>query len=257
MAEKHIMDFRVERNEKYGALYALLTLVPTEGQRMPAVGAGQFTQVRIDNQGTFLRRPISICSADDSHLQLLVRDAGEGTHWLVSRKPGDVVNLLLPLGNRFEIPAEKPGKPMLLVAGGVGVAPMAALGSVLSKLGYPVRTLIGARNAEGVLLHDAFSRMGDVFVTTEDGSMGDRGLVTASTAWGDDYSRVYVCGPAPMMKAVASLCRSKGVSCQVSLENMMACGLGACLCCVEKTVRGNVCVCTEGPVFDIDELTWN
>lgn len=256
MAEKHIMDFIVTDAERFGDVYALLTLAPAGNREMPEVSAGQFVQVRIDNRATFLRRPISICDADSQGLKLLVRNAGEGSRWLIAREPGDVVNLLLPLGNSFSIPELKPLKPLLLVAGGVGVAPMYALGSVLSSQGYPVRTLVGARSADGVLLRDDLESFGDLFITTEDGSDGERGLVTASSAWEDDYSGVYVCGPAPMMKAVARICREKGIPCQVSLENMMACGLGACLCCVEKTVRGNVCVCTEGPVFSIDELTW-
>ncbi|MCM1336384.1 MAG: dihydroorotate dehydrogenase electron transfer subunit [Candidatus Amulumruptor caecigallinarius] len=257
MPKKHILDFEVTEVQRIGDIYALLTLAPCGGRELPEIAPGQFTQVRIDNRDTFLRRPISICSVCDGHLQLLVRNAGEGSLWLISRQPGDIVNLLLPLGNHFKIPTEKPDKPMLLVAGGVGVAPMAALGSVLKRMGYPLRTLVGARNADGVLLRESLEQFGTLMVTTEDGSEGERGLVTASTAWEDDYSRVYVCGPAPMMKAVARICRRKGIPCEVSLENMMACGLGACLCCVEKTVRGNVCVCTEGPVFDINELTWN
>lgn len=257
MAQKLIMDCTVTEAVRLGDLYALITLAPAAGRSLPPVSPGQFVQVRIDNGTTFLRRPISVCSAYEGHLQLLVRNAGDGSRWLTSRQAGDTVNLILPLGNHFSIPDEKPQKPLLLVAGGVGVAPMCALAVVLHNLGYPVSTLIGARSADGVLLRDSLEKFGRVFITTEDGSEGERGLVTASTAWEDDYSRVYVCGPAPMMKAVARICREKGTPCEVSLENMMACGLGACLCCVEKTVKGNVCVCTEGPVFDINQLTWN
>ncbi|MDE6062764.1 MAG: dihydroorotate dehydrogenase electron transfer subunit, partial [Duncaniella sp.] len=97
---------------------------------------------------------------------------------------------------------------------------------------------------------------GKVHVCTEDGSEGVKGFVTAHPCLEEEYFRYYCCGPAPMMKAVAAVARRNGTDCEVSLENMMACGLGACLCCVEKTVKGNVCVCTEGPVFNINELTW-
>ena len=104
---------------------------------------------------------------------------------------------------------------------------------------------------------ECFKQFGEVFVTTEDGSLGEKGFVTNHSVLAKaHYSRISVCGPKPMMVAVARFASSFGISCEVSLENMMACGLGACLCCVEKTVRGNVCVCTEGPVFNINQLTW-
>ena len=93
-------------------------------------------------------------------------------------------------------------------------------------------------------------------MTTDDGSEGEKGFVVNSSAWNSQWDYIYCCGPAPMMKAVAVLAREKNIPCEVSLENMMACGLGACLCCVEKTVKGNVCVCSEGPVFNINDLTW-
>ncbi|MCH5245101.1 MAG: dihydroorotate dehydrogenase electron transfer subunit, partial [Muribaculaceae bacterium] len=93
-------------------------------------------------------------------------------------------------------------------------------------------------------------------ISTEDGTAGQSGLVTTNSAFTREWDMVFCCGPAPMMKAVAAICRKQGIECEVSLENMMACGVGACLCCVEKTVKGNVCVCTEGPVFNIKELTW-
>ncbi|MDE6524115.1 MAG: dihydroorotate dehydrogenase electron transfer subunit, partial [Paramuribaculum sp.] len=104
---------------------------------------------------------------------------------------------------------------------------------------------------------DEFKRIGTVHIATDDGSAGVHGLVTQHPAIdSQDIDCIYCCGPAPMMKAVAAIARQNNVACEVSLENMMACGLGACLCCVENTVKGNVCVCTEGPVFNITQLTW-
>jgi len=104
---------------------------------------------------------------------------------------------------------------------------------------------------------DLFKQYGELFVTTEDGSFGEKGFVTQHSLLNKaDFSRISVCGPKPMMVAVAKYAMHVGIECEVSLENMMACGLGACLCCVEKTTRGNVCVCTEGPVFNIRQLTW-
>ena len=174
----------------------------------------------------------------------------------MNRSEGDIVNLMLPLGNGFAHIDASDHHP-LLVGGGVGIAPMLYLGKCMS-LQHAIRPtfLVGARSAADVLQLQSLQQWGDVFVTTEDGTMGEKGLVTASTAWNQEWTSVYCCGPAPMMKAIAQMCHRAGLRCKVSLENMMACGLGACLCCVEKTVKGNVCVCTEGPVFDTTELTW-
>lgn len=257
--KKYCLDFRVEKSEAIHALYSLLTLTPSNPKiNLPEIIPGQFVQVRIDNAGTFLRRPISVNDVDRDRqtLSLLVRNAGEGSRWLMKRQEGDTVNLLLPLGNGFADIDGSDRRP-LLVGGGVGIAPMLYLGKCMS-LQHAIRPtfLIGARSAADVLQLKALQQWGDVFVTTEDGTMGEKGLVTASTAWNEKWTSVYCCGPAPMMKAIAQMCHRAGLPCKVSLENMMACGLGACLCCVEETVRGNVCVCTEGPVFDTTELTW-
>ena len=116
--------------------------------------------------------------------------------------------------------------------------------------------LIGARSAKDVLQLEEFEKIGKVYVSTEDGTMGEKGLVTTNAVLASKIDKIYCCGPAPMMKAIAKVAKENAIDCEVSLENMMACGLGACLCCVENTVKGNVCVCTEGPVFNINELTW-
>lgn len=257
--KKYCLDFKVEKSEPIHKLYSLLTLTPANPKvNLPEMLPGQFVQVRIDNAETFLRRPISINDVDRDHqtLSLLVRNAGEGSRWLMNRSEGDIVNLMLPLGNGFAHIDASDRHP-LLVGGGVGIAPMLYLGKCMS-LQHSIRPtfLVGARSAADVLQLQSLQQWGDVFVTTEDGTMGEKGLVTASTAWNQEWTSVYCCGPAPMMKAIAQMCHRAGLRCKVSLENMMACGLGACLCCVEKTVKGNVCVCTEGPVFDTTELTW-
>lgn len=255
---KVIMDFTVVEARPLHSLYSLLTLRPQQAQdSLPPVAPGQFVQVRVDDSSTFLRRPISICDADCSEriLRLLVRDAGPGTRWMTERRPGDNLNLLLPLGNGFAVAGGNASRP-LLVGGGVGVAPMLLLARAYHESGAEPTAIIGARSRQDLLLADEIGAVARVFLTTEDGSAGDRGFVTDSAAWSGDYTQVDCCGPAPMMRAVAKVCRDKGLPCRVSLENMMACGLGACLCCVEKTVRGNVCVCTEGPVFSTDDLTW-
>lgn len=255
--KKEIKDFIVVENCCLSPIYSLLKLAPADGAELAAVRPGQFVQVSVDgSKTTFLRRPISICRLDrqSNHLWLLVRLAGEGTAALLSLTEGSRLNLILPLGNGFPMP-EGPGR-ILLVGGGVGVAPLLQLGIELAEKGYKPEVLLGARSQSDLLLVDEFRKIGTVHLSTDDGSAGERGVVTLNSAMKSGWDRIYCCGPAPMMKAVAGVARNIGAECYVSLENMMACGLGACLCCVEKTVKGNVCVCTEGPVFDIKDLTW-
>ncbi len=226
---------------------------------LPSMEPGQFVQVRIDgSQSTFLRRPISIHFVDfvANELHLLVQVVGAGTRWLSMLKAGDVLNVLLPLGNGFTLPTDAEEKP-LLIGGGVGVAPLLWLGCCLKERGCQPSFLLGARSKDDLLQLSRFEEYGPVHVTTEDGSAGEQGFVTQhSLLQGQKVSSIACCGPKPMMVAVAKYARQQGIPCEVSLENMMACGLGACLCCVEDTQRGNVCVCTEGPVFNIDDLRW-
>jgi dihydroorotate dehydrogenase electron transfer subunit len=149
------------------------------------------------------------------------------------------------------------GKKVLLIGGGVGVAPLLYYGYYLKNTcNANVEFLLGARTQEDLLMLNEFKSIAPVHCTTEDGSFGTKGFVTNHAAMAEHADAWCVCGPAPMMKAVAAQAKQSGTDCFVSLENMMACGLGACLCCVEKTVKGNVCVCTEGPVFNINQLTW-
>lgn len=244
-------------SRQLGSNYCLLTLSPADGAPLPAMMPGQFVQVAVDTPGVFLRRPISIHDVDTARreLKLLVRRAGRGTAALIDMPVGRVINVVLPLGNSFTTSFGF-SQQLLLVGGGVGVAPLLYLGRYLSENGLKPRFLIGARSESDLLLLDEFRAVGPVDVCTEDGSSGVKGLVTDHPILQMNHDHIFCCGPTPMMKAVAALARTKGISCEVSLENMMACGLGACLCCVEKTVKGNVCVCTDGPVFDINELTW-
>ena len=182
---------------------------------------------------------------------------GEGTHTLATLKEGDKLNLVLPLGNGFS-PIQKAGEKVLLVGGGVGVAPLLQYGKYLKENGAEPVFLLGARSKNDLLEQDMFKSIAQVYVTTEDASEGEKGFVTQHSILAKEkFDRISVCGPKPMMVSVARYAKQTNTPCEVSLENMMACGLGACLCCVEKTVKGNVCVCKEGPVFDINDLTWN
>ena len=131
------------------------------------------------------------------------------------------------------------------------------MGAEMQTQGIEPTFLLGARSSKDLLMLDIFNRYGRVFITTEDGSEGEKGFVTNhSILQQEHFDRISTCGPTPMMKAVARLAKVKGIDCEVSLENLMACGLGACLCCVEKTTEGNLCVCKDGPVFNIKKLLW-
>lgn len=270
--KKHLLDLTVTGVERLTDRHVLIRL--THEELLPEALPGQFVEVRIDEEpSVFLRRPISINHIDRerNELWLLVATIGKGTRRLGGLQVGDKLNCLLPLGNSFKVADEAalaPGRQVLLVGGGVGMAPMYFLGKALREKGVQPTFLLGARTASEVLLIDRFRELGEVCVTTEDGSMGEQGFVTnhsvlARPPFCANYSeadgaRPYVacCGPKPMMVAVARWAKAHGIECEVSLENMMACGLGACLCCVEKTVEGNLCVCKEGPVFNIKKLLW-
>ena len=255
MNTKKTLDFRIVEKEIRGRS-AWIRL--SSDATLPDIMAGQFVQVLIpDSPSTYLRRPISVHDVNYSNneLLLLVQMVGEGTRHLVNLPIDSFVNIILPLGNSFTMPSQN--EKVLLVGGGIGVAPLLYLGKQIQSGGLTPDFLLGARSAEDLMRLSSYREVGEVFVTTEDGSLGEKGFVTQHTVWQErHYDHIYVCGPNPMMKAVAALAREKGVSCEVSLENMMACGLGACLCCVEKTKEGHQCVCTDGPVFNIDKLLW-
>ena len=254
--KKYILDLKVKEVERIHQRYVLIKL--THETTLPDMLPGQFVEVRVDGSpSTFLRRPISINFVDreNNELWLLVATVGEGTKQLAKLKFGDVLNCVLPLGNGFT-PA-KTGEKVLLVGGGVGVAPLLYMGAEMKRQGIEPTFLLGARTANDLLMLPIFNMYGRAYVTTEDGSMGEKGFVTNHSILAEEYfDRISTCGPTPMMKAVARYARQNNVDCEVSLENLMACGLGACLCCVEKTTEGNLCVCKDGPVFNIKKLLW-
>ena len=253
-----VLDFIIRSNEQLNYQNNLLKISPTDHQPLDEMYPGQFVQILVDNSpSVFLRRPISINYIDKTknEMWLLVQRVGEGTEKICQKENGDMINLIYPLGNNFTIPA-KEGK-LLLIGGGVGTAPMLFLGSRLKANGFEPDFLLGGRTEKDILQLSDFRQYGNVYITTEDGSMGEQGYVTNHSVLKENrYDFIYTCGPKPMMVAVAKYAHKNNIGCEVSLENLMACGFGACLCCIEKTVRGNVCSCTEGPVFHINELTW-
>jgi dihydroorotate dehydrogenase electron transfer subunit len=256
--KKYELKLKVNRHIKLGEKHFLLILQLSGNVSFSDFCPGQFVQIKVEGSPeTFLRRPISINYIDTERheLWLLVQQKGEGTRHLAELKAGDSIDVIFPLGRGFTMP--KRGEKTLLIGGGVGVAPLLYLGKKLLEQGDEPAFLLGARSSLDLLEYDEFERLGQTFVTTEDGSQGEKGFVTQHSILNmEHFDHLKVCGPSPMMKAVAQFAHRENIDCEVSLENMMACGLGACLCCVEKTVRGNLCVCTEGPVFNINELLW-
>lgn len=254
---KYILDLVVTENLSLNDQYFLLKM--TSSEVLPDMLPGQFVEVRVDRApNTFLRRPISVNFVDyhKNELWLLIQIVGEGTSILSELQPGNLLNLILPLGNTFTLPENKDSR-LLLVGGGVGIAPMLFLGAYLNDKGYSCDFLLGGRSASNLLQLGDFNRYGNVYTTTEDGSQGEKGFVTNhSILKNQKFDCIYTCGPTPMMKAVAHYAKLKGIECEVSLENTMACGFGACLCCVTDTTEGHLCVCTEGPVFNITKLKW-
>jgi dihydroorotate dehydrogenase electron transfer subunit len=260
---RYIDDWVVKENCQIHDHYSLIKL--SLNREIPEMLPGQFLQVRVDDSpSTFLRRPCSVHFIDkeSNELWLLIQLVGDGTRRLAQLKPGDSINLIYPLGNGFTLPkdiftSEDTNKKLLLVGGGVGVAPLLHLGAHLFSLNYQPVFLLGARSKKDLLQIDEFRKFGTVYLTTEDGSCGEKGFVTNhSILESGDFDYLYICGPKPMMIAVAKYARQHSISGEVSLENEMACGIGVCLCCTEKTVYGNLRVCTEGPVMNINTLTW-
>lgn len=257
--KKYILDLTVRAVERISEKHVLIRL--TDQQTLPEMLPGQFVEVRVDGSATtFLRRPVSINFVDcqQNELWLMVAMVGDGTKALGRLQAGDKLNCVLPLGNGFSFQSDATAlRKTLLVGGGVGVAPLLYLGARLKEQGEDPTFLLGARTAGDLLMLAEFNKYGRVCVTTEDGTEGEQGFVTNhSLLQHERFDMIYTCGPTPMMKAVARYAREKDIACEASLENLMACGLGACLCCVEKTVDGNLCVCKDGPVFDVNRLLW-
>jgi dihydroorotate dehydrogenase electron transfer subunit len=253
---KRIEDLKIISNKRLTNDFFVIELLSHE--ILPALKPGQFAQVRVDGSpATFLRRPISIHDVNykKNSFKLLIQVTGKGTETLSRLGNGDLLNLIYPLGNSFSIPGEN--ERVLIIGGGCGIAPLLFLGKSLKSIGYSPDVLLGFRNNDRVIEFDEYLNVGNVYLTTEDGSKGEKGFVTDhSLLTSERFDKIYCCGPDSMMKAVAGYCRTNNISCEISLENLMACGIGACLCCVVNTTRGNICTCTDGPVFNINDLKW-
>ncbi len=226
-----------------------------------AARPGQFLMLRVrQTLDPLLRRPFSIHAVHDFRtVDILYRVVGKGTNLLTAIKKGERLDIVGPLGRGF---SWREDLLSLLVAGGMGIAPLFFLAQIIARNGAGAKTsvLIGARNKIELLCVKELRAMGlQVEATTEDGSAGKRGLVTdlITRRFITSQPILYTCGPHPMLRTVANLARGHGLSCQVSLESFMACGLGACLGCAAEMRNGDfVRVCKEGPVFDAYEVAW-
>ena len=256
--KKYILDLVVTENIRLHDRCVLLKL--TDKEQLPPMFPGQFAELRVDNSPTtFLRRPISINYVDrkKNEIWFLIQLVGDGTKKLATLKSGDSLNVIFPLGNGFTILSNMKEETPLLVGGGVGIAPLLMLGEEIVRRGGKTTFLLGARTLKDLFEIEQFMNLGELYITTEDESYGEKGFVTQHTILKQKhFSMIYSCGPRPMIVSVAKYAKENDIECEVSLENAMACGLGACLCCVEDTNEGNVCVCKEGPVFNIKKLLW-
>ncbi len=222
--------------------------------------AGQFLHIAC-GEGLLLRRPISVCMVQEDEPQDTARVVfevrGEGTKWLAERQVGDKVNVLGPLGNGFTV---TPNDRLLLVGGGIGVPPLLGQAAFTAKNSTAV---LGFRSADrAMLVEDYRDYCEAVYLCSDDGSLGRHGFVDAQLKdileKDKNFTAVLACGPKPMLKNVAKVAAEYGVPCQVSLEERMACGVGACLGCAVQMADGTMKhVCKDGPVFDAKEVDWN
>ena len=253
--KKFIHDFTVIKKWLPGGNHIILDLLCPEP--LPLINPGQFAEVLIPNvPDVFLRRPFSIHDVDVHHntVSLFIRIAGKGTRGLAAIREGENLNMVYPLGQGFRLPEHD---SMLLVGGGCGVAPLLFLAHRLSDSNYHPDILIGSRSSDEIHEIEKYRQYGNVHLITEDGSVGEKGLVTHHSIFKDSkfpFKTIFACGPEGMLRAVNHAVKNRDTEVFVSLENTMACGIGACLSCVVKTTTGNRCVCSEGPVFNTKEL---
>jgi len=222
-----------------------------------AARPGQFVMARCGTgHDPLLRRPLSVHRVDGGQrLALLVGVAGRGTGWLSYRRKGDVVDLLGPLGNGFSI--RTAARSLLLVAGGIGVAPLVFLAEEALRSGRAVSLVVGARSASGLYPRSLLPSGASVVEVTEDGSEGLRGMaVDHIDGCVGRAEQVFACGPATMYRSMAGKECLTGEPVQISLETMMGCGLGACYGCATRTRTGMRMVCHDGPVFELDDVIW-
>ena len=218
------------------------------GDTSHVTNCGQFVNIQLD--GLFLRRPISVCDYDDKTLTIIYKVVGKGTEQMSSMAPGKELDILTGLGNGYDL--SYAGENPVLLGGGVGVPPMYNLAKKLVAMGKQVSVILGFNTQSEIFYENEFKALGcHVTVTTVDGSYGVKGFVT--DALPANYTYFYTCGPEPMLKAVYKATSTSG---QMSFEERMGCGFGACMGCSCKTLTGYKRICKEGPVMMKEEILW-
>lgn len=221
-----------------------------EGNTSEIKKPGQFINIQID--GFYLRRPISVCDYDEATITIIYKIFGNGTEKLSTMKAGEKLDILTGLGNGFD--KTLAGEIPLLVGGGVGVPPMYSLCKELIEEGKTPIVVLGFNSKEDLFYEEEFMNLGaKVKVSTVDGSYGEKGFVTDIINKLENYSYYYACGPIPMLKAIYDVAKSNG---ELSFEERMGCGFGACMGCTCKTKNGNKRICKEGPVLKKEEIIW-
>lgn len=224
-------------------------LMVLEGDTSAITASGQFVNIKLD--GFYLRRPISVCDYDDTKLTIIYKVVGEGTEAMAKLPCGEKLDVLLGLGNGYNL--GKSGDTPLLIGGGVGVPPMYNLCKKLIAEGKKVTVILGFNTKEEIFFEDEFKALGaSVYITTVDGSYGTKGFVT-DVMKNLTYSYFFTCGPMPMFKAIEATAVTSG---QYSFEERMGCGFGACMGCSCKTKYGNKRICKDGPVLEREEIIW-
>ena len=220
------------------------------GDTSAITAAGQFVNIQLD--GLFLRRPISVCDYDEETLTIVYKVVGKGTAAMSKMIPGTALDILTGLGNGYDLSLS--GDCPVLLGGGVGVPPMYNLAKKLIAQGKTVTVILGFNTASEIFYEEGFKALGcTVIVCTADGSYGTKGFATTPLAE-LDYTYFYTCGPEPMLKAVYKATATSG---QMSFEERMGCGFGACMGCSCKTLTGYKRICKEGPVMKKEEILWN
>lgn len=239
--------FKIITNEPLTSTVYRMVL---EGDTSAITSSGQFLNIKLD--GLFLRRPISICDYDESTITILYKVVGTGTEAMSKMVPSDILDILTGLGNGYD--TKKSGDRPLLVGGGVGVPPMYRLAkNLIAEEKQPI-VILGFNTKEEAFYVEEFKNLGaKVLVATADGSLGTKGFVTDIVKNLSDYTYFYTCGPEPMLKALSDCTKTSG---QLSFEERMGCGFGACMGCSCKTKYGNKRICKDGPVLEKEEIIW-
>ena len=219
------------------------------GDTSAITAPGQFVNILLE--GKFLRRPISVCDYDEQTLTIVYKVVGKGTAQMKTMKPGDTLDILTGLGNGYDLTVS--GDAPVLLGGGVGVPPMYNLAKKLMEQGKKVTVILGFNTQSEIFYENEFKALGcDVIVATADGSYGVKGFATTPLAE-LNYTYFYTCGPEPMLKAVYKATATSG---QMSFEERMGCGFGACMGCSCKTLTGYKRICKDGPVMRKEEILW-